>query len=177
MVDLGLSHVLEDYPQTQAQKKYPYLEAHASNTLSSALSAKIKDEIEIEYGWPERANFLWKVLEQMYGSSNRQRSSSSVPENISSSCINIDQGQEEQSHTQEEKVESTSLEKLDCSISQTGVSGFGRTKITLAEEEDCSTSSSHINDDDVTDDKYDHEELLLEFQKTHKQAYKIAKET
>jgi hypothetical protein len=58
MVDLGLSHVLEDYPQTQAQKKYPYLEAHASNTLSSALSAKIKDEIEIEYGWPERANFL-----------------------------------------------------------------------------------------------------------------------
>jgi hypothetical protein len=46
----------------------------------------------------------------MYGSSNSQRSSSSVPENISSSSINIDQGQEEQSRTQEEKVESTSLE-------------------------------------------------------------------
>jgi hypothetical protein len=26
-----------------------------------------KDEIEIEYGWLERANLLWKVLEQMYG--------------------------------------------------------------------------------------------------------------
>jgi hypothetical protein len=46
----------------------------------------------------------------MYGSSNSQRSSSSVPENISSSSINTDQGQEEQSRTQEEKVESTSLE-------------------------------------------------------------------
>jgi hypothetical protein len=29
------------------------------------LSAEIKDEIEIEYDWPERSNLLWKVLEQM----------------------------------------------------------------------------------------------------------------
>jgi hypothetical protein len=50
MVDIGLSHTLEDCPQTQGQKKYLYLEAHASNTLSSALSAEIKDEIKIEYG-------------------------------------------------------------------------------------------------------------------------------
>jgi hypothetical protein len=58
MVDIGLSHTLEDYSQTQEQKKCRYLEVHASNILSSALSAEIKDEIEIEYGWLERANLL-----------------------------------------------------------------------------------------------------------------------
>jgi hypothetical protein len=58
MVDIGISHTLEDYPQTQGQKKCLYLEAHASNALSSTLSAKIKDEIEMEYGWLERANLL-----------------------------------------------------------------------------------------------------------------------
>jgi hypothetical protein len=42
MVDIGLSHVLEDCPQTQAQMKCLYLEALASNGLSSALSAEIK---------------------------------------------------------------------------------------------------------------------------------------
>jgi hypothetical protein len=50
MVDVGLSHALGDCPQTQAQKKYLYLEAHASNGLSLA-------------------------LEQIYGSSNSKRSS------------------------------------------------------------------------------------------------------
>jgi hypothetical protein len=50
MIDVVISHVLEDCPQTQAQKKYLYLEAHTSNGLSSALSTGIKDEIEIEYG-------------------------------------------------------------------------------------------------------------------------------
>jgi hypothetical protein len=49
---------LEDCLQIQAQKKYLYLEAHASNGLSSALSAEIKDEIEIEYGWPKKINLL-----------------------------------------------------------------------------------------------------------------------
>jgi hypothetical protein len=49
MVDIGLSHTLEDCPQTEGQKKCLYLEAHASNDLSSALSAEIKDEIEMEY--------------------------------------------------------------------------------------------------------------------------------
>jgi hypothetical protein len=58
MVDVGLSHCLEDNPQTQAQKKCRYLEAHLSNGLSSSLSAKIKDEIKMEYDWPERANLL-----------------------------------------------------------------------------------------------------------------------
>jgi hypothetical protein len=82
MVDVGLTHALEDCSQTQAQKKCLYLEPHTSNSLSSALSAEIKDEIEIEYGWPERANLLWKVLEQMYDSSNSKKSSSSDPENI-----------------------------------------------------------------------------------------------
>jgi hypothetical protein len=78
MVDFGLSHTLEDCPQTQGQKKYLYLKVHASNALSSDLSAEIKDEIEMEYGWLERANLLWKVLEQMYGSSNSKKSSSSA---------------------------------------------------------------------------------------------------
>jgi hypothetical protein len=58
MVDVCLSHALEDCSQTQAQKNCLYLEAHASNGLSSALSAEIKDEIKMEYGWPERANLL-----------------------------------------------------------------------------------------------------------------------
>jgi hypothetical protein len=112
MIDVGLSHTLEDCPQTQAQKKYIYLEAHASNDLSSALSAEIKDEIEIEYGWPERANLFWRVLEQMYDSSNSKRSSSSASKNISSSSTYFDQDQEEQSNVQkEEKVKLVSLGK------------------------------------------------------------------
>jgi hypothetical protein len=56
MVDVGISHALEDCPQTQAQKKCLYLKAHASNALSSALS--LKDEVEMEYGLLERANLL-----------------------------------------------------------------------------------------------------------------------
>jgi hypothetical protein len=58
MIDIGLSHTLEDCPQTQGQKKCIYLEAYASNALSSTLSAEIKDEIEMEYGLLERANLL-----------------------------------------------------------------------------------------------------------------------
>jgi hypothetical protein len=166
MIDVGLSHALKDCPQTQAQKKCLYLKAHESNGLSSALSAEIKDEIKIEYGWYERANLLWKVLEQMYGSSNSKKLSSSASENISSSFTHFDQDQEEQSSVQKEKVKSVSLGKLDCPVSQTGVSGFGRIETSLVEEEDCSTSSSDDDDDDDdTDDKYNFEELLLEFKK------------
>jgi hypothetical protein len=111
MVDVGISHALEDCPQTQAQKKCLYLEAHASNGLSSALSAKIKDEIKMEYGWPERANLLWKVLEQMYDSINSKKLSSSDPENISSSSTHFDQEHEEQSSVQKEELNSTDLGK------------------------------------------------------------------
>jgi hypothetical protein len=64
------------------------------------LSAEIKDEIEIEYDWPKRANLFWKVLEQMYGSSNSKKSLSSALENISSSFTHFDQDQEEQSSVQ-----------------------------------------------------------------------------
>jgi hypothetical protein len=56
--DVGLSHAFEDCPQTQAQKKCLYLEAHASNILSSTLSIEIKEEIEMEYDLLERANLL-----------------------------------------------------------------------------------------------------------------------
>jgi hypothetical protein len=97
MVNVGLSHILEDYPQIEAQKKCIYLEAPVSNALSSALSVEIKDEIEMEYDLLERENLLWKVLEQMFGSSNDKRSISNVPENISPLSIHIDQDQEEQS--------------------------------------------------------------------------------
>jgi hypothetical protein len=58
MVDRGLYHTLEDCCQTEGQKKCIYLKAHASNALSNVLSAKIKDEIKMEYGWLERANLL-----------------------------------------------------------------------------------------------------------------------
>jgi hypothetical protein len=104
MVDVGLSHALEDYPQTQAQKKCLYLKTHASNALSCALSAEIKEEIKMVYGLIERANLLWKALEQMIGSSNDKRSSSTnILENVSSSSIHIDQDQEEQSSGKKKK--------------------------------------------------------------------------
>jgi hypothetical protein len=113
MVNIGISHILKDNPQTQGQKKCLYLEARASNALSRALSAEIKDEIEMEYGLLERANLIWKTLEQMYGSSNDKRLSSNVLENISLS-IHIVQYPEEQSNVQkEEKVKSASLRKPD----------------------------------------------------------------
>jgi hypothetical protein len=91
--NLKCRHTLEDCSQPQGYKKCLYLKAHASNALSSA---EIKDEIKREYGWLERANLLWNVLEQMYDSSNSKRSSSSAPENISSSSTHCDQDQEEQ---------------------------------------------------------------------------------
>jgi hypothetical protein len=78
MVDIDISHTLEDCPQTHGQKKYLYFKVYASNALSSALSVEIKDEIEIEYGWFERVNLLWNVLEQMYGLNNSKKSSSSA---------------------------------------------------------------------------------------------------
>jgi hypothetical protein len=49
MIDVGLSHALEDCPQIQAQKCL-YLKDHASNDLSSALSVEIKNKVEMEYG-------------------------------------------------------------------------------------------------------------------------------
>jgi hypothetical protein len=104
MVDVGLPHALEGCPQSQAQKKCIYLKTQASNALSTALSAEIKDEITMEYSLLERTNLLWKVLEQMYGSSNSKRSSSSAPENISPSSIYFDQDQEEQSSVQKEDI-------------------------------------------------------------------------
>jgi hypothetical protein len=116
MVDVGISHALEDCPQTQAQKKCLYLKAHASNGLSSALSAKIKDEIKMEYGWPERANLLWKVLEQMYDSINSKKLSSSDPENTSSSSTHFDQEYEEQSSVQKEELNSADLGKPEGPI-------------------------------------------------------------
>jgi hypothetical protein len=62
---------------------------------------------------------------------------------------------------------------LDGPVSQTRGSGFDRIEIILAEVEDCSTSSS--DDDDDTDDEYDHEELLLGFQKLISKHMKLQK--
>jgi hypothetical protein len=117
------------------------------------LSVEIKDEIKMEYDWLERANLLWKVLEQMYGLSNSKKSSSSALQNISSSYILFDQSQEGQSSSQKEEVKSGSLEKPDCPVSQTGGFDFGRTENVLSEEDYCFMSSS--DDDDDTDDEYD----------------------
>jgi hypothetical protein len=65
--------------------------------------------------------------------------------------------------------------KSDGLVSQTGVSNFGRTKVTLAKDEDCSTSSSDVNDDGDTDDEYDDQELLLKFQKLISKHMKLQK--
>jgi hypothetical protein len=72
-------------------------------------------------------------------------------------------------------VKSVSLEKSDYSVSQIGVSSFGRIETSLIEEEDCSTSSSDDDDDDDIDDKYDYEELLLEFKKLLSKYMKLQK--
>jgi hypothetical protein len=119
----------------------------------------------MEYGWAERANLLWKVLEQMYGSSNSKKLSSTAPKNISSSSTLFDQSQEGQSSSEKEEAKSAILGKSDCPIFQTELSGFGRIETSLAEEGDCSMSSSDDDDDDDTDDGYDEQELLVEFNK------------
>jgi hypothetical protein len=62
---------------------------------------------------------------------------------------------------------------LDCPISQTGLSGFGRIETSLAEEDACSTSSS--DDDDDTYDEYDEQELLVEFKKLISKYIKLQK--
>jgi hypothetical protein len=139
------------------------------------LSTEIKDEIEMEYDWSKRVNLLWKVLEQMYGSSNSKKSSSSASENISSSSTLFDQSQEGQSSSQKEEAKSVSLGKPDCPVSQTGGFGFGRTENVLSEEYDCSTSSSNVDDDDDTDDEYDEQELLVEFKKLISKHMKLRK--
>jgi hypothetical protein len=65
------------------------------------LNVEIKEEIKMEYGLLERANLLWNVIEQMFGSSDDKRLiSTNIPENVSSSSIHIDQDQEEQSSVQ-----------------------------------------------------------------------------
>jgi hypothetical protein len=144
--------------------------------LSSVLSAEIKDDIEIEYGLLERANLLWKALEQMYDSRNDKRSLSNVLENISASSIHTDQDQENESSVQRDEVKSVSLGKLDCPIFQTGTSNFGRTENCLAEEDDHFTSSSNIdNDDDHIDDEYDEQEFLVEFKKLISKHMKLQK--
>jgi hypothetical protein len=136
MVDISISHALEDWPQTKSQKKCLYLKAYTYNVLSSVLSTEIKNEVEMEYGWPKRANFLWNVLEQMYGSSNSKKSSSSATKNISSSSTLYDQSQEGKSSSQKEEAKSVSLGKSDCSVSQTGGFCFGRTEDILSKEDD-----------------------------------------
>jgi hypothetical protein len=103
------------------------------------------------------------VLEQMYGSSNSKKSSSSASKNISLSSTLYDQSQEGQSSSQKEETKYVSLEKLDCPISQTRLSSFGRIEDILSKEDDCSTSSFDVDDDDDTDDEYDEQELLVKF--------------
>jgi hypothetical protein len=115
------------------------------------------------------------VLEQMYGSSNSKKSSSSAPENISSSFTHFDQDQDEQSSVQKEELNSATLGKLDGPVFQIRGSGFDRTERDLSEEDDCSTSSSNVDDDDDTDDEYDEQELFVEFKKLIRKHMKLQK--
>jgi hypothetical protein len=141
------------------------------------LSAEVEDIIKIEYGLLKSANLLWNALEQMYGSSNDKRSSSTnVPENISSSSMHIDQDQEEQSSVQKGKVKFASLEKSDGPVSQTIVSDFDRTEVILAKEDDCNMSSSDVDDDDYdTNNEYYNQDLSLEFQELISKHMKLQK--
>jgi hypothetical protein len=97
IVDVAFSHTLDDYPQTQVQEKCLYLKAHAFNAVSSALSSKVKDTIEMKYGFLEGANLHWMALEQIYGWSKNEISLLKNDfEMISYSTISFDQDQEEQ---------------------------------------------------------------------------------
>jgi hypothetical protein len=169
MVDVEFSHALENCPQTQAQEKCLYLEAHAFKALSSALSAEVEDMIEMEYDFLESANLLWKALEEIYGSSNIGKSSMKIAsENISSSIEPIDQEQVVQSSIQDEKVNSANSRKSNGPVSQIVWSSFGRTKASSLDEDDCSGSSSN-DDDDASDDEdqYVHNGTCLEEVNTH----------
>jgi hypothetical protein len=56
------------------------------------------------------------------------------------------------------------------------VFGFGRTKIILTEEDDCSLSCSNDdNDDNDTEDEYDDQELFMEFKKLRSKHMKLQK--
>jgi hypothetical protein len=55
------------------------------------------------------------------------------------------------------------------------VFGFGRIENILAEEDNCSTSCSDVDDDDNTDDEYDEQELLMEFKKLISNHMKLQK--
>jgi hypothetical protein len=112
----------------------------------------------------------------MFGSSDDKISSSTkIPKNILSLSTHFDQDQEEQSSVQKEELNSDSLGKLDGPVFQTGVSGFGRIENVLAEEDDCSTSSSDVVDNDDTDDEYDEQEILVEFKKLISKHMKLQK--
>jgi hypothetical protein len=58
---------------------------------------------------------------------------------------------------------------------KTEVFNFGRTDNALAEEDDCSTSSFDIDDDNDTYDEYDEQELLMEFKKLISKHMKLQK--
>jgi hypothetical protein len=115
------------------------------------------------------------VLEQIYGSRNSKRSSLSVIENISSSSTHFNQDQREQSSVQKEELNFASLGKPDGSVSQIRVSSFGQTKNVLAEEDNCSASTSNVDDDDNIDDEYVKQELLMEFKKLISKHIKLQK--
>jgi hypothetical protein len=94
---------------------------------------------------------------------------------MSSSSTHCDQDQEEQSSVQKEELNSVSLKKPDDLISQTGGFDFARTENDLSEEDDCSISSSDVDDDNETDDEYDEQELLMEFKKLISKHMKLQK--
>jgi hypothetical protein len=95
---------------------------------------------------------------------------------MSSSSIHNNQNQEEQSSIQKDKEKLASLRKLNYPVSQIRAFSFVRTETSFAEEGDCSTSSSDVDDnDDNTDDEYDDKELLLEFNKLISKHIKLQK--
>ena len=108
IVDIGFSHDLGDHPPTKAQEKCLYLEAHAFNALSSALSVEVEDVILKKYGHLKGAHLIWNALEEMYGSSNNEKSLLECElENISSSASSNEQQQDEQSRDQQNRFRPT----------------------------------------------------------------------
>ncbi|TVU17092.1 hypothetical protein EJB05_33105, partial [Eragrostis curvula] len=124
--DIGFSHALDYYNLIKGQEKCLYLEAHAYNALSSALSAGVEDVIFKKFGFLESAHLLWMALKETYGSREDTLSSSEFEPEIPTSSTSFNVQEVKQSSCEANKVQSASLGKPEVPVSQTGSSGFGR---------------------------------------------------
>ncbi|TVU26080.1 hypothetical protein EJB05_28609, partial [Eragrostis curvula] len=114
---IGFSHALDYYNLTKGQEKCSYLEAHAYNALSSALSACVEDVIFKKYRLLESAHLLWVALKETYGSREDTISSSEFEPEIPTSSTSFNVQEVKQLSCEANKVQSASLGKPEVPVS------------------------------------------------------------